>query len=420
VTTATTDILRQALAVTVQAGMLLLENGLATSQVERAITETLTQTIGPYSHCFVTPTVIHVAIEHPDLIIPMTTMRSIRSRSINYQHIVQVTTVLDRLQTGVIGFAEAQIALRCIVQARLRYPFGLLLLANGGVSASATLLFGGQPVDALIAFTSTLIVALALTMVERLKIPITLGYAAGAGIATGAATLAVWSGLPIQGAIVIAGGILILAPGAALLASVQDGISGDLMSSGARGLEAFLRGAAIASGIGVALSLATLFGARPLTLGIQGQSDPVVIQLLAAAISTGCYALTVQAPLRSVGLAAITGMLCWGLGLTITQAPQIAHFGAFAAATLAGIMGTLVARWQRLPRAIYILPAIVPFLPGLTICNGMVALAQHQAIQGQLLLVQAIFTSGALAAGVALSEIVPRRPRWRGRLQSPT
>lgn len=396
--------LNQILGVTVLAGELLLSNGLATSQVERTITALLHACGVAQSQNLVTPTGIHISIEHPALESPLSTLRRVPSRTLNFQRIAMVLAALRRLANGELTVSATELALRRIAQTRNRYPFRLLVPANALVSSSATLLLGGGVLDALVAFASTILVFVALYVLERRGLPTSLGFVFGAALATALAIFVAWLGVPIHITFVIAGGILILAPGAALLASVQDGISGDLISSGSRGLEAFLKGAAIASGIGVALSLAATIGFGQPVLELHGAAWPWLVQILAACISTGSYAVSVQAPLRSVSFAAAVGGACWLVGLSMTHLHGGGIFAAFTAALVAGMLGWRLARWQHLPATVYMLPAIVPFLPGLSICNGMVDLSLNQTVPGLLVLVQALFTGGALAAGVALSD----------------
>src|SRR5206468_3503188 len=147
---------------------------------------------------------------------------------------------------------EVETELHRVDQAPEPYPFWLWLGAAAGFGAGVPVLLGGSLLDSAITLASALLVQLLLWSLARCKIPRIFGEFSGAALATSLALLISWLGLPIDQTLVIAGGIIMLVPGAALLASVQDGIAGDLLSSGSRGLETLLKGAAVAGGVGLA------------------------------------------------------------------------------------------------------------------------------------------------------------------------
>ena len=89
--------------------------------------------------------------------------------------------------------------------------------------------------------------------------------------------------------------------------------------------------------------------------------------------------------------------------MLVARGNEAQLLSTFLAAFVVGLLSWGLARWQHSPATLYILPGILPLLPGLTIYKGMLTLAQSQSSEGSLLLAQATFLGGALAAGVALS-----------------
>ena len=84
--------------------------------------------------------------------------------------------------------------------------------------------------------------------------------AVAAAIGAAAAALVVWVGQPAQASTIVTGAILALLPGRPLVASIQDGITGDLVSAAARLLEVFFMIAAIVAGVGVVVYVAVKVG----------------------------------------------------------------------------------------------------------------------------------------------------------------
>jgi uncharacterized membrane protein YjjB (DUF3815 family) len=192
-------------------------------------------------------------------------------------------------------------------------------------------------------------------------------------------------------------------PGRPLVASIQDGITGDLVSAGARLLEVFFIVAAIVSGLGVTVYAAVHLGvpidvrdlpAAPVTL------RPVAV--LAAAAVSATFAVSLAVPRRVLPAAALGGALIWvvyvyacGLG----AAPLLA---AAIGAVIVGLLGHLLARRRQLPPLPYIVPAIAPLLPGTAVYRGMIQLNAGAPSEGVLTLIGGISVALALGAGVNL------------------
>jgi uncharacterized membrane protein YjjB (DUF3815 family) len=239
--------------------------------------------------------------------------------------------------------------------------------------------------------------------VARYQIPSVLGDLGGAALASAIALGLAWLGVPIHGGLVIAGGIMTLVPGAALLTCVQDGISGNLLSSGARGLETMLKGAALASGVGLVLTGAVSLGLPMPTAPAGGAVWQIPIQVIAAGGAAACYAVWNYVPRFAIGTVGVAGALGWLAYLLLVQVGITTLVATFISAFVVGLLSWGFARVQHAPVTLYVVPGILPLLPGVTIYTGMLDLARNQNVDGLLELVHALFLGGALAAGVALS-----------------
>ena len=397
------------LTLAVQAGEIILRSGGETVRVEETV-NLLVKSFGiQHSHCMVTPTGLYLSIDDEQMNYPLTVIRRVHYRSVNYNSIFDVNDLSRRVVRGLVTLEEAQHELDQIEHTPKLYPFWLWLGAGAGTAAGTTLLLGGGPLDVIPALLSTILIQLLVVLFKKAHIPAIFGDFCGAALATAIALGLAWLGLPIHTNLVVAGAIIRLVPGAALVTSVQDGISGDLISSAARGLETFLRGAALASGVGLALSAALQLGVNTGPFDqAGGEAWQIPIQVVAAFLASSCYAISNQIPRFAILTAGLAGATGWLTHLLIMRLNNTSLLVTFLAAFVVGILSWGLARWQHSPITLYILPGILPLLPGLTIYKGMLYLAQNQPTEGMILLAQATFLGGSLAAGVALSNsLVP-------------
>ncbi|HMA33542.1 MAG TPA: threonine/serine exporter family protein [Chloroflexia bacterium] len=394
---------KRILALAVQAGEIMLQSGAETARVEETVNIVVHAFGLAQSHCLVTPTGIYVSVDDPRLPAPVTLVHRVRTRATHYYRISAVNDLSRRISQGRVPLAAAQLELDAIEQAADPYPFWLGLSAGAGSAAGVALLLGGGLPEVVPAFVSTILVLLVGAGLYRSNIPAIFGDLFGAALATAIALALVAAGLPIHADLVIAGGIMKLVPGAALLTCVQDGISGNLLSSGARGLETILKGAALASGVGLVLSRAVDLG---LHIGLHSPAGAVwqiPIQVAAAFGASACYAVSNQVPRFAILTAGLAGAVGWLTSLIVVNLQDTGLGATFLAAFVVGLLSWGLARWQHAPVTLYVVPGIMPLLPGLAIYNGMLDLAESQNIAGLLGLVHALFLGGALAAGVALS-----------------
>jgi uncharacterized membrane protein YjjP (DUF1212 family) len=404
---------RAVLALAMQAGEIMLRSGAETTRVEETV-NILVRGFGlAQSHCLVTPTGIYMSVDDPRLAHPVTLVHRVPGRTTHYQRITAINDLSRRVQAGTLTLATAQHELDRIERAPDPYPLWLWLAGGGASAAGVAVLLGGDLFDLVSAFVGTVLVLLVVGALARSRIPAIFGDFAGAALASAIALGLVWGGVPIHAGLVIAGGIMMLVPGAALLSSVQDGISGNLLSSGARGLETMLKAAALASGVGLVLTGAVSLGLPVPTAPVGSAVWQIPIQVVAAGGAAACYALWYYIPRYAIITAGVGGALGWLAYLLLVRVGATPLVATAVAAFVVGLLSWWFARLQHAPGTLYVVPGILPLLPGVVIYQGMLDLAHNQSAAGLLELVHALFLGGALAAGVALSHSVAPA-QWRG------
>jgi len=227
---------------------------------------------------------------------------------------------------------------------------------------------------------------------------------------------AISAGMPgLQGispSLVVASGIVVLLAGLSVVGAAQDAIDGYHVTAGARTFEVLVLTLGLVVGIGAVLALAQKAGV-PMQLSAHAQlSTNTVVQVLAAMVVSGTFAVSAYAGPRAVVYATLTGGLAWlaYLGaMGVGMGPAAA--GSFAALTV-GFLSELVASRLRVPALAVSMSGIVPLLPGLAVYSGLFEIVRNVPgsglATGLTTLLGAAGIGMGLAAGVSMGTFLAR------------
>lgn len=121
-----------------------------------------------------------------------------------------------------------------------------------------------------------------------------------------------------------------------------------------------------------------------------------------AFISTVGFSVLFNVPKKSILYAGLTGGIGWTLymyskGLTLSST-----FSIFIASTFVGILGEIFARIDKKPVTTFVIPGIVPLVPGYIIYLSMINLINQDFSTAAKFGTEAVFTSGAISVGIIL------------------
>jgi len=136
-----------------------------------------------------------------------------------------------------------------------------------------------------------------------------------------------------------------------------------------------------------------------------------------ALISTIGFSVLFNVPRRSVFYAGITGAVGWTLYMYTKSATLSSVFSVFIASTCVGIIGEVFARLDKKPVTTFVIPGIVPLVPGYTIYLSMVNLINQDFYEAAKLGTEAVFTSGAISVGIILVTSAARIIKIKRRYQ---
>jgi uncharacterized membrane protein YjjP (DUF1212 family) len=395
-----------------RAGEVLLSGGAGASDVT-ATTMALAHACGLQRVvCEVTFTSITLSYVRAPDVAPVTSVRLVQARTADYTRVTEIHNLVADL---VDGRTTPQAAMAHLDEVRARrHPYSrwMVTVFRALLATGVAGLLGGGWLVALVAFVTTAAVDRLAAALSRRLVPDFYVNAAGAALVTGVAVALTAADVGVRPSLVVAGGLVLLLPGVTLVGSVQDAITGFLLTASARAFEVFVLTAGIVSGVAAVLSLANSFG---VTLAINQPPSPglgqVAVQGVSAAVAAAAAAGASYAPRRTLPTSGLAGGLGWAAFRVFEDMGLDVALSTFLAAVFVGFGSYAFADRQQAPPLIYIAAGIIPLLPGLTIYRGMLFLASGDSGTGILLLSQAVTIGLAIASGAILGEFLAQPAR---------
>ncbi|NAZ78270.1 threonine/serine exporter family protein [Kineococcus sp. T13] len=365
--------------------------GLARTQVDITYTAVTVSTAGADGH-------------------PLTSVRVVRVRGTDYSRLSALYELAHDAGDG-LPAAEVSTRLRRLLSQRRPYTRRVSALGAVGLAVSVAVLLGGSWAVAVGAAVVTAVLQLLLAAANHRGLPAFFQQVAGAGVATCFALalllwqphLPDWVG-PLPPSLVVGSGIVVLLAGLSLVESAEDAISGFYVTASARAFETLLLTTGLVLGIAGVLDLGQRAGITLSLAFAPTEAPPLVVQVLAGTAAATAWAVSGYAAGRAVALAGLAGATA-----SATSALAVAAgAGPVAAAGLAALLVGFLAegtawRWN-VPGLVVAVCGIVPLLPGLAIYRAIFAVVGGGTSAGLALLVSALGTALALAAGVTLGE----------------
>ncbi|MEU9947638.1 threonine/serine exporter family protein [Streptomyces sp. NPDC047939] len=400
------------LDLTLRIGELLLAGGEGAEDVEAAMFA-VTRSYG-LDRCEPTVTFTLLSISHQPSLVedPVTASRTVRRRGTDYTRLAAVFRLIDDITTveGEVSLEEAYRRLAEIRRNRHPYPGWVLTMAAGGLAGAASVLVGGGPLVFLIAALGAMLgdrlawLCAGRGLPEFYQFVVAAMPPAAMGVAL---TLTHWS--DVRPSAVITGGLFALLPGRALVAGVQDGLTGYYITASARLLEVMYFFIAIVAGV-----LLALYGGLQLGAELDPEArlishDRPVTQILASMVLTLAFAILLQQERSTVLAVTLNGGVAWVVYGAMARTGNLSAVAATAAAAgLVGLFGQLFSRYRYTSSLPFITAAIGPLLPGSATYFGLLGVAQNELDRGLASLSTAVATALAIAIGVNLGSEISR------------
>ncbi|MFG2311423.1 threonine/serine exporter ThrE family protein [Streptomyces sp. NPDC048566] len=399
------------LDLTLRIGELLLAGGEGAEDVEAAMFA-VCRSYG-LDRCEPNVTFTLLSISHQPSLVddPLTASRTVRRRGTDYTRLAAVYSLVDDLSDPETAISLEEAYRRLAEMRRNRHPYpGWALTAAGGLLAgAASVLVGG---DAIVFVAA----ALGAMLGDRLA-----WLCAGRGLpefyqftvaAMPPAAIGVALNLThvdVKASAVITGGLFALLPGRALVAGVQDGLTGFYITASARLLEVMYFFVGIVAGVLVVLYFGVKVGAQLNPDAALSVSERPVLQIVASMLLSLTFAVLLQQERSTVLAVTLNGGVAWSVYGAMHYAGDISPVASTAvAAGLVGLFGQLLSRYRFASALPYTTAAIGPLLPGSATYFGLLSIAQNEVDQGLVSLSKAAALAMAIAIGVNLGSEISR------------
>ncbi|MBQ2061306.1 MAG: threonine/serine exporter family protein [Oscillospiraceae bacterium] len=128
----------------------------------------------------------------------------------------------------------------------------------------------------------------------------------------------------------------------------------------------------------------------------------IVIQLLAAFFGGLGVALLFGMRSRHLLPAAIGGVLAWGVYLGVDALIHSDFLACLVASAFAVIYAEMMARWRKTPATLFVIPGIVPLVPGSSLYNTMSCVVRGEMAGAKNYGTKTLLCALAIAAGISI------------------
>ena len=391
--------------IALESGTIVLQNGGETYRTEETMTSVAASLGARSASAFVTPTVVMLTcIDQSGE--SHTRIERISDRSINLGKISRVSDIARRLACGKLSrdLGLVSSVLSRIRRSRLHHP-AAVVLATAAASFCFSLMFMGSLREALIAFAVGALMRLGLYLVTPLGLSAFISSVFGGFIITLLSCAAVFSGLaPSSGNISISV-LMSLVPGLAIVNAIRDTISGDLVAGSARLLEAFVVAAALS--LGAALGLMLFPAESGYVSALRLLRSPVPAFILAF-FATASFAYFFNISRYDIFWTSLTGAVGWLVYLAVASASAGLSAGYIAGALAVGLLAECFAFLLKKPATVYIVPGIIPFVPGGGMYETMLYSVWGKMDLAAVTGFRTLTAAAAIAVGIALASSIAR------------
>ncbi|MFD5861734.1 threonine/serine exporter family protein [Streptomyces chartreusis] len=399
------------LDLTLRIGELLLAGGEGAEDVEAAMFAVCRSYGLDRCEPNVTFTLLSISYQPSLVDDPVSASRTVRRRGTDYTRLAAVYQLVDDLSDpeSHISLEEAYGRLAEIRRNRHPYPTWVLTSASGLLAGAASVLVGGD----LIVFIAAMLGAM---LGDRLAwlcagrgLPEFYQFTVAAMPPAAIGVALTLTHVDVKASAVITGGLFALLPGRALVAGVQDGLTGFYITASARLLEVMYFFVGIVVGVLVILYFGVNLGAKLDPDAALNISPRPYWQIAASMLLSLTFAVLLQQERSTVLAVTLNGGVAWVVYGAMHYTGEFSPVAATAvAAGLVGLFGQLMARYRFASALPYTTAAIGPLLPGSATYFGLLSIAQNNVDKGLVSLATAASLAMAIAIGVNLGSEISR------------
>jgi uncharacterized membrane protein YjjP (DUF1212 family)/uncharacterized membrane protein YjjB (DUF3815 family) len=418
-TTTAVEARRRAVRVTLRLGVLMLTTGAQAQEAETSLREVMEAFGLRGGDAIVTFSSVTVSYVAPGDAQATTAIQAVRATQYNFGQLAAAGQLAQAIKSGKAAIPAAELELDRIEAMVVPYPRLLLFFVPAVQSAAITILFDGSLLDILATFAIGVVIQPVLARLERSPLPLFFQVVVGVSATALLVVLLLGLHLPIDGSLVLTGGLLRFLPGAQLVAGMRDLIARAIGSGTANLAEVFLLGLAIALSTSLVLGLGKALGVDLRISATGAVHWAPLIKVAAGTLAVTTYAIRLGVPPRALPSVAMLGALVVVVaqGILPSSRQLDRNERTLLAALLIGLIGRALAQRSGSPAAHWLIPTILPLLPAPATLVPM--LAESEQVRDALRM-QALMTAYLIGAGVASGDILATAfHRYRTRRATP-
>ena len=127
----------------------------------------------------------------------------------------------------------------------------------------------------------------------------------------------------------------------------------------------------------------------------------IFIQLVTAFLGALGFALLFGLHKRHLFFASLGGMITWGIYLSVHSVLKSPFLANLAASVFAVSLAEALAHWRKCPATLFVMPSIVPLVPGSSLYYTMSYAVQNDFETAHVFGHQTLITALAIAAGIS-------------------
>ena len=128
------------------------------------------------------------------------------------------------------------------------------------------------------------------------------------------------------------------------------------------------------------------------------------VQVAGAFMAVLSFGLVLDLPGKYLGWAGVTGGVCWLVYLVVKSSTDSLIFAVFLSSLSVSLMGHFLARILRAPVSMFLIPGILPLVPGTSIYNCVYNMIRSSREQSTYYLIETMQIAGAIAMAVFLMD----------------
>ena len=381
------------------AGEIMMKSGAEIYRAEDTVVRICRACNIDYVECFATTTGLFLSIDSGDEKGDMHTfIKRIKNTEIDLSRISAVNAFSRMFAAEDIsiesGFEQLQ-----KINAAPRYHWLLRLLGAILVGAFLCPSFSGTIGDMIAAGAISGATYMISTGIARLRFPDFIRILFSCVAATGMVIAITTMGLSDSVSSVAVAATSIFLPGVAITNAARDLLSGDMLSGVARLAEAGITAIAIAAGIGIGIQI-WLLGGGKLAFDTSMYFDSPWALLFGFCVALG-FGLLFNAPKKMLAPIAIIG----GVGVFLREYLMEEYnviAACFIGACAIAILAEFASRAGKDATTIFIIPGIIPFVPGFQLYQTMSQMLVNNYSEAVSTGTQALIIAGCIAIAIVL------------------